>query len=786
MKLCEKIILKNKIYSTKKYGSNFKLGFGLSFFLFFLPACDKSNTPIQIVGDSIVRESAPYVGSEQCKTCHSEIYNSWSQSHHGLAMQKATDETVLGNFNNFEFRYFDEENLFYKKNGHFWVSIKSNQDQIENYKISYVFGITPLQQYLVQFPDGRIQVLSVAWDTRKKDEGGQRWFHLYPNEYISKDDPLHWKGREHNWNYMCAECHSTNIQKNYDIEKDTFDTKWSEISVGCEGCHGPGKKHISLVNQGELSDSKGFNIDFRKDFNNPWIMNMNTGIAQRKTSSVEHSSEINSCGRCHSRRSSITANYEYGLSLLDTHMPALLDEGLYFSDGQIHDEVFVWGSFLQSRMYQKGVTCSDCHDPHSAKLKTNDEPSSVCSTCHLPSIFNTRKHHNHDEGQTACVDCHMPSKNYMIIDGRRDHSFHIPRPEESEVTGLPIVCSTCHTNKTETWVNSTLKFWYGEKNNIHFARAIHAGREQKPGANTFLIDFIGNENFSGIIRATGLSLLSPPFNQTALDLIKESLLSSDALIRMGALRGLNATGNYLLAPLALPMLEDSILAVRLEAFKVLSPVRNQLQYTNTALFKEVENEYIGAQLLMSERPEAHINLGNLSSDKLDNSLAEEHFLIALKMEPNSAAARINLADLYRKLERNNDARLLLERGLLLDINNAALHHSIGLTKVRLRQYDEALVSFAEAVQIEPQNRRYIYVYAIALHSVGKTSKSISILRKGRQLFPNDYNISWGLVTILRDHGENEAALTEALDLRNYYPDDSRIISIIDFLEGKIQ
>ena len=118
MKSCEKIILKNKIYSTKKYGSNFKLGFVLSFFLFFLPACDKSNAPIQIVGDSIVRESAPYVGSEQCKTCHSEIHNSWSQSHHGLAMQKATDETVLGNFNNFEFRYFDEENLFYKKNGH--------------------------------------------------------------------------------------------------------------------------------------------------------------------------------------------------------------------------------------------------------------------------------------------------------------------------------------------------------------------------------------------------------------------------------------------------------------------------------------------------------------------------------------------------------------------------------------------------------------------------------------------------------------------------------------------
>jgi cytochrome c553 len=78
-----------------------------------------------------------------------------------------------------------------------------------------VFGVYPLQQYLLPLDDGRLQALSIAWDSRPAEEGGQRWYHLYPDEAIAHDDPLHWTGPYQNWNTRCAECHSTDLHKNY-------------------------------------------------------------------------------------------------------------------------------------------------------------------------------------------------------------------------------------------------------------------------------------------------------------------------------------------------------------------------------------------------------------------------------------------------------------------------------------------------------------------------------------------------------------------------------------------
>ena len=113
------------------------------------------------------------------------------------------------------------------------------------FQVKYTFGVDPLQQYLIEFPDGRVQALSIAWDTRPKDKGGQRWIHLYPNEQIKHDDILHWTKLNQNWNFMCAECHSTGVHKNYDAANDRYATTWAEISVGCEACHGQGSSHVA-------------------------------------------------------------------------------------------------------------------------------------------------------------------------------------------------------------------------------------------------------------------------------------------------------------------------------------------------------------------------------------------------------------------------------------------------------------------------------------------------------------------------------------------------------------
>ena len=161
---------------------------------------------------------AVFVGRKTCAQCHQKQDKLWLGSHHDLAMQVADQKSVLGDFNDVRFTYAGVESTFYKRNGKFMVRTDGPGGKLHDYSIKYTFGVYPLQQYLVEFPGGRLQALSIAWDSRPKSVGGQRWFHLYPDEKIAHDDVLHWTGLNQNWNHMCAGCHSTNLKKNYQPE----------------------------------------------------------------------------------------------------------------------------------------------------------------------------------------------------------------------------------------------------------------------------------------------------------------------------------------------------------------------------------------------------------------------------------------------------------------------------------------------------------------------------------------------------------------------------------------
>ena len=187
---------------------------------------------------------AAFVGSAQCASCHEGSYQAWKGSQHALAMQHASEQAVLGDFGGAKFRYAGIESTFFRRDGKFFVRTDGPDGKLADFEVKYAFGVDPLQQYLVEFPDGRLQALSIAWDARPKASGGQRWFHLYPKEKIDFRDELHWTKRSQNWNFMCADCHSTNLRKAYDAATDRFKSTWSEISVGCEACHGPGSAHV--------------------------------------------------------------------------------------------------------------------------------------------------------------------------------------------------------------------------------------------------------------------------------------------------------------------------------------------------------------------------------------------------------------------------------------------------------------------------------------------------------------------------------------------------------------
>ena len=229
---------------------NFERIVGFSILMVLIISCKNDDYKI-LDNDHELFGVNGYVGASTCIECHKEAYDNWIGSHHELAMQIANDSTVLGNFENVKVIIDGVKYFFYKEDSTFLVRIEEIDDSEKEYSISYTFGVVPLQQYLVAFENGKKQVLRATWDVLKKE-----WFHQYKGDSIEPQDWLHWTKGAQNWNTMCAECHSTNLEKNYNIDEDSFNTTYSEINVSCESCHGPGSEHVAAEN-GEKSQYLG-------------------------------------------------------------------------------------------------------------------------------------------------------------------------------------------------------------------------------------------------------------------------------------------------------------------------------------------------------------------------------------------------------------------------------------------------------------------------------------------------------------------------------------------------
>ncbi len=713
-----------------------------------------------------------YAGSEACADCHHAQYEAWQTSHHAYSMQQADANTVLGNFNDVVFTHGDQVSRFSHVDSTFRTQTDGPDGQPQEYEVAYTFGIEPLQQYLIPLPRGRFQALGIAWDTRSKEAGGQRWFHLYPDERIDHTDPLHWTGPNQNWNYMCADCHSTNLQKGYDVTRNTYQTTWSDLKVGCEACHGPGSHHIEWARLLESEQSaapyaaKGLPVTFpifRKD---AWKLSpgADTAVPQTVTPS---SLEIDTCARCHSRRSVISEGAHAGEHFLDHYLPALLEERLYHPDGQIDEEVYVYGSFLQSKMFQKGVTCHDCHEPHGLKLRATG--NGLCSRCHNSETFDSPSHHFHpsDSPGAQCVQCHMPAKTFMVVDPRRDHSLRIPRPDLSVTLGTPNACTQCHQKRTAQWAAEEVKKRYGDlrRDTIHYGEALEAGRKGTPGADRLLANLVKEKTQPGIIRASALSLLGRYAGPTTLDAITLGLHDEDPLVRIGALRALETIAPKNRSALAQHLLTDKIRAVRIEAGRQLASIPlDSLSPGKQNNLNQAVEDYLLAQWAIAERPEAHLNRGLVFMERGQLKEAEEAYQIALKLDKNFFPAHVNLADLYRLQNRDQDGEATLRKALTLAPGNAEVLHALGLLLVRNGKKDEALEMFEQATKLGPENPRHGYVYAVALSSAGKNKQALGVLNKAYQRHPNNPSLVFLLASLYRDEDNHTKALQFAEQL----------------------
>ena len=701
-----------------------------------------------------------FVGSAACQGCHAVEYKAWQGSHHERAMQVASDATVLGDFGGADFKYAGTTSRFFRDEHRFMVRTEGADGEPADFEVSHTFGVAPLQQYLVTFPDGRLQALNIAWDSRPASQGGQRWFHLYPGEDIDHEDPLHWTGSQLNWNFMCADCHSTDLRKNYSSTNDTFATTWSEISVGCESCHGPGQPHLAWAQtqSEDTTANNGLHIVFDDRANAHWSINEGAATATRNRP-IQARKEVETCAACHSRRISIAAGAEGQGAFLQHFMPALLTEDLYHADGQIQDEVFVWGSFIQSRMFDAGVTCSDCHDPHSQELRLPG--NATCLQCHSGEAFNSRVHHHHEVESSAgeCVSCHMPATDYMVVDPRRDHSFRVPRPDLSLEFGTPNACNGCHQEKSVEWAAEQFRAWYPDvgKPFQDWTEAFSKARRGDRSAAPLLRDLAANISRPEIARATALRELMPFLDQTALPVLQAALRDDSALVRMAAVGVLESVAPGDRYALASHLLDDPVRTVRIEAGRVLAPAMAQLTQAQQARVRTAVTEYAKSQEFHADRAESQANLGNLYRNLMEYSEAVTRYRKATVLDPHFSPAWVNLSDLFRSMGQDDQAIAVLREAVQASPSSGLIRHSLGLAQVRNGDTDAAVNSLGMAARLEPESARFTYVYAVALHSTGQLQTAIDTLVMAHDRHPHDRDILLALTTFHRDGGQLEQA-----------------------------
>jgi hypothetical protein len=581
-----------------------------------------------------------YAGSATCTECHADQAETWGASHHALAWTLPVPATVLGDFGGTTFEHRGVTTRFSREGGSYFVETEGADDKTARFKVAGVAGVAPLQQYLVETEPGRLQALDIAWDVPSR-----RWYHLYPEVNLPPGDGLHWSGPYKTWNARCAECHATGYRKNYDPRSRRYASTQAEIGVGCEACHGPGEAHLSWARE-----PTSYNPD-------RW-----SGVTQHGLTvgfaAGEAETEIQQCAGCHSRREALSdGNPLPGTPFHDAYRLALLREGLYHPEGSIQDEVYVYGSFLQSKMYARGVRCTDCHDPHAAG--SEPPPVAICTTCHSPSgdprfpslkavEYDSPAHHFHPPGSEAaqCVSCHMIERVYMGIDGRRDHSFRIPRPDLSEETGGPNACNDCHTDRSAQWAAAEIvrRFPKPVADGADFSRTFSAARQNPDGLADSLLGIAQHSDLPAIIRATALDQLRPIANEGIAADAAPLLADSEALVREAAIGVQRAAAQADRARRLAPVLSDAVRAVRIAAARELVDTipaalpHRAGQHLGTAM-----REWQASLHAKADFPETQMAIGGVALALRNVAAGNQAFREAVAMDPQLVEGWIMIA-----------------------------------------------------------------------------------------------------------------------------------------------
>jgi predicted CXXCH cytochrome family protein len=376
-----------------------------------------------VVAQKDAISSANHVGSGACQSCHEDIYSRWSESRMANVVRDPREhpDAIIPDF-----------------------SIPDPLLTFTEDEIAFVYGSGWKQRYFARVGDDYFP-FPAQWDITNEEwrpyhvaEGAEWWTEHYPADNSQRPTgPL------------CDGCHSVN----YDIATKTV----SEWNVGCERCHGAGSTHVDEP--------------VRSNILNPALLNY-----------VEAN---DTCIQCHSQGQPLSnpiegtyydwpVGFHMGLDLVDFWKLEEHELGeetnTHFPEGTAHKNRMQGNDYVQSLMYERGVTCSSCHDPHGSEFEASLRmpANEVCMSCHAPNSQNgpraasIEEHTHHEPGSTGsqCVACHMPKIARTISNVNvSSHTFNFVTPNETEHLNIPNACNVCHTDETNEWATSALQTW---------------------------------------------------------------------------------------------------------------------------------------------------------------------------------------------------------------------------------------------------------------------------------------------------------------------------------------
>ncbi len=673
--------------------------------LLFFISCQKNDTKFV---ETHQPQRAAALSPQGCAECHAEIVAEWENSHHALANRLVDFPRDSAAFQQRQNLSLGERNVSTSIRGQSLVFKENGKNSIEVAAPVGVIGYDPLIQYLIPTGNGKLQTYTLSYEPTTKE-----WFYVFEDDVRLPGEWGHWSGQGMNWNANCGYCHMTDYHKNLDQDPSrpiAYESQWLYQGISCAQCHNGLEEHV-------------------KSPDAPEVVSLN---AQSKVQ-IEHS-----CATCHARRQELTVEaFRPGDSFHDHYGLSAVDQGdLYHPDGQVNNENFVYTSMQLNKMGHAGISCMDCHNPHTAALSLPADNNALCMKCHTTgdngaTLIDPIKHSRHQPGSEGarCIECHMPDNTFMARDDRRDHIFSIPDPQLSAEIGSPDTCTACHTDQNMKWAGEWVETWWPDHatKRVHVrerARAIQSFRDGSASDYKELLRLAQKEEI--LLWKASLTGMLTPWSQwkEVETYLRQMLAHTDPHIRSAAVRALarHPQRQALLAPL----LQDEFRVVRIQAAQLIGPA------------PEYREEYETFHRFSSDRPNNALMLADYFS--ADPEQQKQWIRRSISLEPTNDVIYGDGAVLLARGADVDGAKALLLEGIAMAPQSASLRYSLALIEAEQQNYSAAINWMQQSVRLDPQQPRAWYNLSILLRRQGDLKGARAAAEKAYELSPNDPGI----------------------------------------------